>query len=125
VIDARELAWAAGLFDGEGTFTESHGCQGPNRYVQHRAKLNMTDEDVVRRFHIAVGVGTVIAVPVPKKYPHYKPQWMWGVSRFEGVQAVIAMLWPFLSAPKRKRAKELLLNAKARNHRSITGQRCD
>jgi hypothetical protein len=49
-----EAAWAAGLFEGEGSFTNSS-----NRGRNPVAQLAMTDEAVVRRFHAVVGVGHV------------------------------------------------------------------
>jgi hypothetical protein len=37
-----------------------------------------------------------------------KPIWQWSLASFEGVQAVVAMLWFGLGARRRARAKELL-----------------
>jgi hypothetical protein len=48
-----EIAWAAGLFEGEGTITSSRG-----RLV---ARLNNTDEEVVRHFAMIIGLGEVMA----------------------------------------------------------------
>lgn len=122
ILTVTELAWAAGLFDGEGCFTESRGVSKPGRvYYQHRAKLNMVDEHVVRRFHEAVGgLGTVIYVPPREK--HHRPQYQWSVSRFELFQAVVALLWVFLSDPKKHAAVRLLHNAAYRGYTSIDPQ---
>jgi len=46
-----EIAWAAGLFEGEGSITQSGG-------ILH-LRLKMTDESVVRRFEEAVRYGEV------------------------------------------------------------------
>lgn len=70
------------------------------------AQLTSTDEDVVRRFASAVGVGRVSG---PYQYTgNRKPYWRWQASGFERTQAVIAMLWPGLGARRRARAVEVL-----------------
>src|SRR5689334_3983660 len=48
-LDKEGLAWAAGLFEGEGCF---HFASRANRVIV--ASLTTTDEDVVRRFHAIV-----------------------------------------------------------------------
>jgi hypothetical protein len=93
----EELAWAAGFFDGEGT-TYSNG-RVP------RVTVPQADIRPIERFHRAVGgVGKVVFVAPPKNFPSHKPQWHWTVTKFEHAQAVIAMLWPWLSEPKREQA---------------------
>lgn len=49
-----EIAWAAGLFEGEGSFDHSAG----NAH-RPRATMSLTDQDVLERFMRAVGVGTI------------------------------------------------------------------
>jgi hypothetical protein len=50
VASAEEIAWAAGLFEGEGSITR---FGRPGKF-DLRVSLNMTDEDVVRRFDAIV-----------------------------------------------------------------------
>ncbi len=51
-----ELAWAAGLYEGEGCLSLHANAQGR---LYPRLTLQMDDDDVVRRFADVVGVGTV------------------------------------------------------------------
>ena len=100
------VAWAAGLFEGEGCFylSQRSGRPAPD------ASLGMADEDVVRRFHSVVGVGNV-NVRDQARYsgnPKVKPQYQWRTASFEGVQAVVAMFWPFLGARRRAKARDVL-----------------
>ena len=95
----EQVAWAAGLFEGEGCFTISA------RYP--RVKLNSTDEDVLRRFHDTVGVGQV-RVDDSLRGRGYKRQWEWYVGNREGVKVVIDLLWPWLGQRRRARAAQLL-----------------
>lgn len=98
-MDQTELAWAAGLFEGEGCFTVSSG-------TVPRAKMRSTDEDVVRRFHSIIGLGRV------REEPYFrdrgmKMQWEWYAKKAE-VPDVIQLLYPWLGERRRKRADELL-----------------
>ena len=98
-----DLAWAAGLFEGEGCFTVSmvHG-----RYPQPRVKLRSTDEDVVRRFHETVGFGTVREENWHTVHQGYKKQWEW-FARADEVVPVIDLLLPWMGTRRRARALEV------------------
>ena len=90
------IAWAAGLFEGEGSIV-SFGA----RKHQRSLTLAMTDEDVVFRFAAIFGVGKVYG---PYSYKndsnrrreHHKQYWRWSVSDKEGVTTVAKMLLPFM-----------------------------
>jgi hypothetical protein len=69
----------------------------------------MTDEDSVRRFHRAVGVGNVYT---RRQYENSKLQWVWNANGSE-VERVIEMLWPGLGARRQGRAEEVLIAAAA------------
>jgi hypothetical protein len=89
----NEIAWAAGLFDGEGTATI---CRG-----RPRLGLRMTDEATVRRFAEAVGHGKVYGPyenDAQTKRDGYvrKPFFYW-VAEVEVGRAVVDLLRPFLS----------------------------
>lgn len=99
VSATSEVAWAAGIFEGEGCFTISGG--------HPRVKLNMTDEDTIRRFHDVVCVGQVRVDDAQLKHG-YKRQWEWYSASREGVIATIRLLWPWLGFRRRNRALDLL-----------------
>ena len=66
-----ELAWAAGLFEGEGSISASSG--------RLDVRVKMTDEPVVRRFAEVMDCGTVYG---PYNYEYRdgskrKPHWVW------------------------------------------------
>lgn len=74
---SADLAWAAGLFEGEGS-----ACLTAARKTRARRYLllqvMMTDEDVLRRFHAVVGVGNVTG---PYQYvAAHSPKWKWQAS---------------------------------------------
>lgn len=101
-LNRADIAWAAGLFEGEGCFylarTQSYAL---------RAALKMSDEDVVRRFHAIVRVGNIFG---PTQYgTEKKPLWTWQAYKFEEVQAVIALFWHQLGQRRRDKAVEIII----------------
>jgi hypothetical protein len=99
----EDLAWVAGLFEGEGSFNLLQA----RTYPIARAKLNSTDRDVVERLFRIIGFGSFFEVPPTQE--HHKPQWQWQIASFEGVQAFIALVWPWLCSRRQARATEILL----------------
>lgn len=102
IITTRELAWAAGLFEGEGCFYISRRPSYPS------AALEMTDEDAVKRFASAVGVGLTHLHANRGFGMSPKPLWRWQTNGFEKVQAIVGLLWFGLGERRRTRAKEVL-----------------
>ncbi len=97
-----EIAWAAGLFEGEGCFTLGN---------QHRdvptfhAVLQMVDEDVVRKFHGIIGYGVVHSSTVTSTG---KQIFRWTCTRREHFKAVALTLRPHLGERRRSKVDELL-----------------
>lgn len=104
-LNREELAWAAGLFDGEGYI----GCRIIKRtrggWPQGQLKLSISQNDrqVLDRFQLACGgLGKVLG-PYKSCKPgniHYDYQ----TQKFETVQQVICLLWPWLSPVKKQQA---------------------
>lgn len=97
-ISATDLAWAGGLFEGEGSFTTN---------AQHAAMaaMGMTDEDTVARFAAIFPFGKYRSYG---SYRNNKPIHRWWVCNFEHTQAFVAMVWPYLGQRRRARAAEVL-----------------
>lgn len=104
-MDREELAWASGLFEGEGCITLAKPKHSNQVYAL--LTLAMNDEDAVRRFHAAVGVGSVTG----RIAQSGRMMWSWRSNSFQNTQAVIAMLWYGLCSRRRARAKEVLMLA--------------
>lgn len=112
-FDKTQLAWAAGLFEGEGCFSFTQASGSRSLFVS----LGMTDEDVVRRFREVIGFG-VIYNRKPCK-AHWKPQFTWRIGSFEQVQAFIAFVWPWLCSRRRAKAKVVLRSFHAAEPESV------
>jgi hypothetical protein len=96
----ENLAWAAGLFEGEGCLT-THG-------KNMTALINSTDKDVIERFHSVIGFGSINGPYQSKVKASYKPYWRWRCGSFEHVQATIGLLWKHLGERRKQRAMDLL-----------------
>jgi hypothetical protein len=111
LINKEELAWAGGLFEGEGSFY-STSKSGSN------ASISMTDLDSLERFQKAVGLP--IKIKRRKLNPEYKPVYEWRTGKFEYVQALGAMLWNYLGQ-RRKRQVVDCFKYKAASVKSRNG----
>ena len=105
-LDTYELAWAAGLFDGEGHASARNNGRGRKDGHRHlRFELSVTRAgyecpEVLRRFQRAVaGIGKIQG-----PYPHgrAKPNWAWVARTIADAEAVVDSIWPWLSGPKRE-----------------------
>lgn len=101
-IDREALAWAAGFFDGE-------GCVGAST---HQGQLffciKQTEPTVLHRFRAALGGLGHVCGPYKQRNPRHSDFWSYNLCSFEGVQAACAMLWIFLSEPKKQQIKSAL-----------------
>lgn len=134
VLDREALAWAAGFFDGEGTAvlantnsTRVNPTTGVRRDypTPHLAVTQHYDPETVHRFHRAVlGLGKVSGPHSSAGTAHH-PRWAWTCRRPHETIAVIGLLWPFLSTPKREQItrmmKPYLADVPSRRGYSFTG----
>lgn len=102
------LAWAAGLFEGEGSFSirKDNPRNKPGvlyRYL--RMQLDSTDKDVLERFQKAVGVGHIYGGEVGYVSPSSigkKPVWKWTCSG-SSAWALANTFRPFLGSRRTQR----------------------
>lgn len=112
-INREELAWAAGFFDGE-------GCSACSTAPQLMLMIGQCNLDILIRFHHAVGLGTVHKMPAPISIKHSQG-YRWQASTLEECQAVIAMLWLFLSPIKQEQYYQAMQRYKQiRQERNMT-----
>jgi len=107
-----ELAWAAGLFDGEGC-TSARLYKSRPGSVRIQASVSQSSHSadlvpsVLRRFQHAVGgMGSIGAPYFDARSGTFAHQWR--ACSFEEAQAVIAVLWMNLGAIKRVQAADAL-----------------
>lgn len=81
-----------------------------------RRRLSASERPpTLERFRQALlGVGHISGPRAPRGWSKL-PQYRWHIGSFEGTQAVIALLWPWLGATKRTQAASALRAYLARN----------
>ncbi len=101
---SAEMAWAAGIFEGEGCFrmTHPHHAKEPVAVLV----LQMTDEDTVSRFCEIVGSGRVRGPE--DRGPGHKPMFLLDVAARADVRRIILAFLPWLGRRRTAKAKQLL-----------------
>ena len=90
-----DIAYIAGLFDGEGSLTykkyKEKKKSGTYDCRRISMEISMTDKNVIELVHETLMVGTVRPKKVPKGK---KPQWRWRCT-FRDCLHVCKKLWPY------------------------------
>jgi hypothetical protein len=105
ILDTHELAWASGFFDGEGSVF----YRGRKR-KELSLSIAQADRRPLDRFCQAVGIGAVRG-PYQQRYKNGKLYFVFSVNTHVRVQAIVAMLWRYLSGPKQEQAAGALREA--------------
>ena len=109
-----DIAYLAGLFDGEGSLQCKKGWE---RKKKHKGKgyrmsnsmrismeIAMTDESVIRWVHETLNVGSVIKRNIKglnKAGKKYKTQWRWRCT-FREAYYVCRLIWPYVQVKLHK-----------------------
>ena len=97
-----EVAWAAGLMEGEGCFSVVTQRQTHNgkeyEYLYPDVSMASTDEETIARFTKVVGAGRVYG-PYPRPG---KDVWWWKTRRPDEVIRVCEMLYPWMGTRRRE-----------------------
>ena len=107
MISSEDIAYIAGLFDGEGSI---HFKRGTEKKKKHKGKgyrtsnslrlsmeITMTDESVLHYVHEVLGVGTLNKKPrkgLRKDGTKYLMQYRWRCT-FRDAYYVCRLLWPY------------------------------
>jgi hypothetical protein len=102
---STELAWAAGFFDGEGSFTTSLDSYG---YKHARVCVSQNTRELLDRFAVAVGTGKVYG---PHSYKQSCP-YMWVANGPVKTRLVFELLDPYLGSVKRAQAERVLAESR-------------
>lgn len=107
-----EAAWAAGLFDGEGTFgayTKPHMSPSWRGAQMSIPQASATDvPETLLRFRSAVGAGTVTGPRIVPSPWSRLPQYCWQANGRHVCTAAIKVIWPWLGEVKRAQIRAAL-----------------
>ena len=101
-----DIAWAAGLFEGEGTIYFN------NATSEYKLGLKMTDEDVMEKFFSIVEVGNLYGPYTPKDKKlngeNRKDFWLWQCWRPSDVRVILKLLLPYFGKRRVEKTIEAL-----------------
>jgi hypothetical protein len=98
-MSETEIAWLAGLLEGEGSFIAT----AKSLAIQ----ASMTDRDVIERLVAVTGVG--IVHPTKPQQAHHKVAWFWQVKRRAHMRHVAEAVLPWLGERRRAAALAVLV----------------
>jgi uncharacterized C2H2 Zn-finger protein len=106
-MEPAEIAWAAGLFEGEGCITVCWPNDNHHVLPLVRLAITMTDRDVLERFCQVVRCGSV---GPERRYgrEHHKPAYVWLVSSRAEVERLLLAFLPWFGARRTAKATETL-----------------
>lgn len=99
-----EIAWLAGLLEGEGSFLALHRKR--DGAIHPRISMTMTDKDIIDRVRALMG-GSVTEVRRPNK----KVAWSWTVQAFADAEHWLPLLYPHMGERRRQQI-DVVLNAR-------------
>ena len=135
MLSESDIAYIAGLFDGEGSIQIKRAIERKKKHngkpgyrlsnsMRINMEITMTDESVLRWLHEVLGVGTLRPKKVKGKRKDgtkYLPQWKWRAT-FRDAYYVCRLLWPYAHTklPKIQQviehyASDVLMNGKVIN----------
>lgn len=107
-----EIAWVAGLLEGEGSFSiakrgvTAAGRPKPNRQVH--VTCGMTDRDVVERLLRTVGVGSIFLDTRSRTNPKHKDLYTWRTAKRADVEALLRTIRPYMGLRRGAKIDEIL-----------------
>lgn len=103
-----DIAWVAGVFEGEGTIRVRKGNYGA------QVAIRMNDQDVINRVRDIMGFGNLY-----ESTCNGKPQYCYQVASAEHVCAFLTAVWEFLGERRRGKAAEALASARMVSNRNL------
>ena len=100
-MSPTQIAWAAGLFEGEGCMSIQ---DRRNRQTGYRLSIEMTDKDIVERFQNLMGVGNITT----RQRRHWKPTYTWRMNRRDEVRRILNLLLPYFGNRRAHKALDIL-----------------
>lgn len=104
-MEPVEIAWAAGLFEGEGCITIFE--QKHNVLPLIRLQIIMTDRDILERFCRIVACGRVSD---ERRFgrEHHKPTYVWAIGNRPDVERILLALLPWFGERRSAKARQAL-----------------
>lgn len=102
-----ELAWIAGLFEGEGCFNFV------KKSKKKRLAIRMTDFDILKRLHYLTP-GSCLTGPYSDKRGRRKPIWTWQLNRAKELYDLVLALRPWMGERRGAKMDEYLVTVEGK-----------
>jgi hypothetical protein len=107
-MEELDIAWAAGLYEGEGWCELTYSTTVPEAARRARICVGSTDRDVLAKLEKIFG-GTVIDKNRgADALPHWKQAWTWRLASIADVVDAIKRMWPYLASRRRGQLQPIL-----------------
>lgn len=93
-----DIAWVAGIIEGEGYFSSV------NNGTSVRVGVNMTDLDVIEKLQSITGIGTIINKTIVS---NRKPAYIWRVSKYKDVSRLMLAIYPLMSSRRQMKIDQM------------------
>lgn len=101
-MTSDQIAWVAGIVEGEGCIDRNQ-----NKYI--RLRVQMVDEDVIRKLHATTGVGTISTDDRNhRRNPLWQTTFSWSVCKQTDVKYLLLKLRPWMSHRRGSKIDQLL-----------------
>lgn len=99
----KDIAWAAGVFEGEGSMTH----RGDGNW---QIEMKMTDRDVMWDFYEAMSCRGNLSGErhPPSAKDHYKPFSVWTTSKRDLIFDIVLDFYPYMGERRRKKMDQFL-----------------
>jgi hypothetical protein len=114
-MDATDVAWLAGIIEGEGQIAYYLAARSPVLAV------SMTDKDIIEKLHTITGEGNVRG-PYKVEKPHHTPIWRWSVQNKAGVRRILEAIKPHMGIRRRKQIHATLTTIHWRKNYAVNGR---
>lgn len=101
-VTSEQVAWFAGLFEGEGYLSFSKERRKGRSGGHWRLGLGMSDEDIINRIQTMFG-GSIHKWTLSHKKPTYKDMFSWNVTKQAHILEIVDVIYPLMG--KRRQAK--------------------
>lgn len=102
----EQLAWAAGIIDGEGHIRSSITENRPDHFVR-RFSVSVPQTNPVMLERLVMVGGGSIRMRKPPKNPKHSQRWDYSVTGVKGIR-FIKEIWPWLGPVKRAQAESAI-----------------
>jgi hypothetical protein len=111
LASSEEIAWAAGLFEGEGcVYISKRLTVGKLERATVSLVVSSTDLDVLERFFAVVNCGKILheSGSWSGKQPHWKDTYEWRTAKRDEVKELLYQFLPWLGSRRTEKAEEAL-----------------